>query len=745
VSALRPWRGVGSAAWIAAAVAVLVAMTIAAVPPARAQQEEDLTAGLRDMREAYDRARDRSDELDFTATVSELQSIIEPRKAATRADLGAEEQKLLCAAYDLRARAQFNLGNSGAAESDFEALLRLDPAWAIDRQTLSPKVVDLFDKVRHQMVAVLTLVIEPPRARVTIDGESVDPSMPEGIGLFAGSRTLAVAMDGYDPYTETLQAAGGGHLERTVRLKPNRRSVEFITVPSDVRVTFDGAPAGTTTGPATPEVEALAATFGFDPARASAPLVVPLVAAGEHRVTFERDCHKPQTLTVKVELDPDNRPLRFSPVVLEESMGRLQIDSVPSGADVLVDGVRQGATPLTLGNMCGGERDITVVKGDVGRWSERIRLTPGELNTLAVRLRPTLLYAGTFRLDEWGRAVWSDEDKPLIDALGRGLRSLNIVRMPAAQEALRDAIVRWMIADPREVRAGTLVPPDILKDAAEKTGADLVLAGLTFASDPEGTWTLALYSVMHAAPDLVRLRLGRDDQVRDFVARLDSAPPESATFWGLTLADTALPPGGPVVARVLPGSPAAQAGVVQGERIVSVGEAKAAGTGQAMTALAAAADRGAGVRAPVVLTVLGKQGTRTVRMAPGEAPALLALTDQGRLYNRALAEYRLRSRAAIDDTTRGVAQLNLGLAYMHFRAWDRAVSDGLGRADLPDGTGIARGTVLYYRGLCALRRGDPEAAKQAFTAASRSPGSTLESADGPSAAAAATRALQASQ
>jgi len=743
---MRPMRlRRGACTAVLIAVVVAVAMVAAPVPPAWAQQEEDLTAGLRGMREAYDRARDRIEELDFAAAVSELQPVIEPRRAVRPADLGAEEQKLLCAAYDLRARAHFNLGNSGAAESDFEALLRLDPSWTIDRQTLSPKVVDLFDKVRRRMIAVLALVVEPPRARVSIDGEPVDPSAPDGIGLLAGSRTLAVAMDGYEPYTETLVIAGGGRLDRTVRLKPNRRSVEFITVPSGVRVTFDGAPAGLTAGPATPEVEALAATFGFDPARASAPLVVPLVAAGEHRVTFERDCHRPQTLTVKVDLDPANRPLRFSPVVLEESMGRLQIDSVPSGADVLVDGVRQGATPLTLGSLCGGERDITVVKADVGRWSERIRLTPGELNTLAVRLRPTLLYAGTFRLDEWGRAVWSDEDKPLIDALNRGLRSLNVVRMPAAQEAVRDAIVRWMIADPREARAGTLVPPDILKEAAEKTGADLVLAGLTHASDPEGAWTLALYSVLHAAPDRVRLKLGRDDEVRDFVTRLDSAPPESATFWGLSLADTALPPGGPVVARVLPGSPAAQAGIVRGERIVSVGEQRAAGAGQAMAALAAAADRGAGVRAPVVLSVLGKQGTRTVRIAPGEAPALLALTDRGRLYNRALAEYRLRSRAAVDDAARGVAQLNLGLAYMHFRAWDRAVSEGLGRADLPEGSGLARGTVLYYRGLCALRRGDPEAAKQAFTAASRSPGSTLESADGPSAAAAATRALQAAQ
>jgi tetratricopeptide (TPR) repeat protein len=119
------------------------------------------------------------------------------------------------------------------------------------------------------------------------------------------------------------------------------------------------------------------------------------------------------------------------------------------------------------------------------------------------------------------------------------------------------------------------------------------------------------------------------------------------------------------------------------------------------------------------------------------------LTSPDVLYNRALEEFRLRGRAAQDDASRGVAWLNAGIALMHFRAYDKALSEGLRRADLPPGSGVAAGTVQYYRGLCALRRGDPEAAREAFTAAATAPGSTLESGDGPSAAAAATRALQA--
>jgi tetratricopeptide (TPR) repeat protein len=710
-----------------------------------AQEEEDLTRGLHDVHAAYDRARERIDELDFAAAVKELSAVLDARKPVRPGELGVEEARLLAAAYDLRARAQFNLGNAAAAEKDFEALLRIDPAYAIDRQTLSPKVVDLFDRVRARTVGVLALSVDPARARVRLDGDPVEPG-PEGIGLLAGTHELRVEMDGYDPHVETVTAAGGQHLERSVRLHPNRRALELITVPAGVAVVIDGAAAGTTAGPATPDVEALAGSYGFDPKQASAPLLLAGVVPGEHRVSFERDCYETQSVVVRVDLDPEqNRPLRFAPVILKESRTELQITSVPSGAEVQIDGVRQGTTPLTVGSLCGGEREVSVVRGDLGRWTERVRMQTGQTNVLNVRLRPTLLYAGTFRLDEWGRAVWSDEDKPLLDGLGRGLKTLNLVRMPAVQQGLREAIVRWMIADPREARGGTVLPPDLVKEAAEKTGADLVLAGVTFADDPSRGWTLALYSPLHPVPDTVRLRLDDPAGVKDVLARLDAVPPETDDFWGFSLVDSALPPAAPLVARVLPGSPAAKAGVRLGDRLVAVGSRKVLTAREADAELDAESRHAGGVRTGVVLMLQATDEARSTRLSPTEAPALIPLGDPGLLYNRALAEYRLRTRLASDDTARAVAALNVGLALMHFRAYDKAISEGLSRATLPFGSGIASGTVDYYRGLCALRRGDPEAAKSALQSAARAAGSTLESADGPSAAAAAARALQALQ
>jgi hypothetical protein len=335
---------------------------------------------------------------------------------------------------------------------------------------------------------------------------------------------------------------------------------------------------------------------------------------------------------------------------------------------------------------------------------------------------------------------------------GKGLQTLNQVRDEEILQGFREAIVKWMISDPAAARAGTLVPPDLLDKAASSAGADLVLAGLTYEGDPDHESTLALYSTLHPLPDMVRLHLGDDEAVGALVRRLDRAPRSTEAWWGMALADTLLPveePGGkvaggdwPVVVRVLPGSPAAKAGLRVGDRVRAVESRDVSGAGEVRKAVAAGTDRGSGRTSPVVLTVHGPEGQRTVRLAPAESPVIIPLSDPDLLYNRALAEFQLRSRAATDDTERGVAYLNIGIALMHFRAYDKAQALGFVRADLPTGSGISRGTVAYYTGLGALRQGDPAAARAALKDAARAVASTLDSGDGPSAAAAARRLIK---
>ncbi len=729
-------------------IAALAVLVPAGSPRLLAQEEEDLTADVQALRQTFDRARAAIDNLDFTGAARALGGIIDPRRSARASNLSPEELQILCAAYDLRGRAHFNLSNPKAAEADFEALLHLNPGYAIDRQTLSPKVVDLFDRTRARIAGFLSLELSPVRGRLIVDGDPAEVDEQGRLILPAGRHLLRYESDGHDSFEQMIAIVAGAESRLSARLRPNRRNLQFITVPPEVTVTLDGTPVGTTRGPAGPGIEALAAQYHFDPKQASAPLEAPLMTPGDHKVTFERPCYQPQTVTVKVALDLEaNTPLRFAPVVLKEARVELKISSSPSGAEVTVDGERRGRTPLTVAGMCGGERDILVDGGEAGTWSERVRLAPGQVNVLDVRLRPTLIYAGSFRLDEWGRAVWSDQDRPLLEEINKGLKTLNSVRDPAILEAARTAILKWLISDPRAVRAGTIVPPSVLAEIASRARADLILAGLSVAEESEPGATLALYSTRHAAPDLAVLRFDRPEAVRSFVRRLDTAPDLESVWWGMGVVD--VPGSGeaggtemaPIVVRVLPGGPAAVAGLVVGDRIQSVAGRNVRTVREIEETLVAEQARPGGVKPVVTLAAIGASGTRTVRMTPAEGARVLPLADPSVLYNRALAEFRLLARGLTEETERGVALLNLGVAYMHFRDYDRAQTEGLARADLPQGPGISAGSVLYYRGLCALRRGDPDGARGHLEAAAKAIGATLDHGDGPSAPAAAARLL----
>ena len=396
----------------------MVAAVLMLMPGAVAQEEEDLTAGLRQSRGAIARARGAMDELDFAAAIRDLGDPIRHLQDAGGSVLDVEEEVLLSEAYALRARAHFNLGNIKAARADYEALVRLAPGYSIDRQSLSPKVVSLFDDVRSKVAAILMLEFDPPNARVLVDDDPVD--LPRsGIALLAGNRTVRIEAEGYDPYEEQMAVLAGTDIRKTVRLRPNSRALQFITSPVGVSILVNGEKVGTTRGPATAATEALAGKYGFDPENASAPLLVPLVKQGRHRVTFERECFLSKAVSIEVTLDlEDNSVMRFAPVILEEALTDLNVRSYPSGADVIIGGERQGVTPVTVRSVCGGDREVEIVKAGVGSWRESVRLSPGQTNVLDIRLRPTLLYAGTFRLDDYGRAVWSDQDQALLDRLG---------------------------------------------------------------------------------------------------------------------------------------------------------------------------------------------------------------------------------------------------------------------------------------------------------------------------------------
>ncbi len=702
------------------------------------QEEEDLTEGLASLDLHLKRGLAFFQELKFPEAIAELDIVVEIYEGGRIQDVGEDVLGKVAMALDHRGRAHFNQGDRERARADFARLLRVKIDYEIDPTIVSPKVIELFKDVRKETVGSLSISTDPPGAEVFLNEDPLGRTPILGRPVIQGNYKIRLVLKGFEEYEEEFIATPRTELKKEIRLTPNRRTLQFITQPAGVNVLVDGALVGTTFGTLEPDNHSLARDAGLDPARTSAALLVPGVTPGEHQVTFEKECFEPDLRVIAVSLDLErNTPQVFQPVLLKENLGQIQVISHPSGAEVFVDGRPQGTTPLQQTAICVGDREIRLSKKGEGTWFERVRIRPNVLNTLDARLRPTLLYLGTFRLDGWGRLNWSDEDRSLLEGL-RALGSVNQVRASDELSAFREALVKEMAQREaaEQVRIGRGVPPPRVAEALGRFEADLLMAIFSIEEEGgKGISTLFLYSSEQPEPDRVRIDLTRPEEVKSFLARFDTVPDLTRPWVGASFADTLLGEG-PVAVRVVKGGPAALAGLLPGDQVLSLENRKVSGARDVVPSGGwKEADR-------VSLGVKREGPVQTVTVTVGATPVLVPENSPDVLYNKALCDYRQISRGGDDPLGRSLALLNLGIAFMHFRSYDKALSEALNGVNLPAGGGISRGTVRYYQGQCYLKKDLVPEARTAFQEAAASVDATLESNDGPPVPTRARKLLQ---
>ncbi len=734
-SARRGQRAIGAVL----AALLLGALGLAAFPCRAQEEEEDLTAETALLSQRLKNGEEMFNGLKLSEAIAEFDAVVQAYDAGKLQDSGADGIRMVTKALDFRARAYFNLGDRTRATSDFEKLLGISINYPFDKTKVSPKVVELFEQVKRENVASLTLSTDPPGAEVYLNDDMVGLTPLVSQPVMKGTPRLKIVLKGFRDHEENLVLNPRSEVRREIRLTPSQRILQFITEPAGVNILIDDKLAGTTFGVLPHELQSLAKDAGLDPSRSSAPLLVPHIEPGSHEVRFEKECFGTISRSIQVKLDVEhNEPQAFQPVSLKQEQGQIRVVSHPPGAEVLVDGKSLGTTPLQQAPICAGDRDIRLVKKGEGTWFERVRVKPDAVNLLDATLRPTLLYLGTSRLDEWKRLNWSDEDKLLLDKLG-ALRTVNMVR---SEEQLRQfrAALQASLAPPEEsekLRKGGGLPAASVLEALGKFQADLLLWGVSVQEQGgKGSQSLFLYSAEQPTPDVTRIDLSRDTDVQQFVARLDGAPDLRRPWIGAAFADTLMGEG-PVVVRVVKSGPAATAGLLPADQVLTVNSRKASESG----ALSLSKNDWKTGDA-VSLTVSRDGASKSLTFSVGESPVLIPLYSPDILYNKALADYRQLTRGGDEPLDRALAQVNLGLAFMHFKAYDKALSESFSLVNLPAGNGISRGTVRYYQGLCYLKKDLVPEARTAFQEAAAATEATLDSNDGPPVAPRAKNLLQ---
>jgi len=212
----------------------------------------------------------------------------------------------------------------------------------------------------------LDITSQPSEATVAIDGEVRGVTPLTLLDIAPGKCLVTVSAPGYRTYDEFVVLQKGTYTQKNYELRPEKGLLLVRTDPEGCDVSYNGLSLGTT------------------------PLLITSFAAGSsYQLTLSQNGYGKKTVNVNL----DGR----RPKVLDETLtldsGILDIVSDPVGAEVIVNGVTKGKSPLKVERVPRGIATITLKMEGYEDLTREVKITAGDHQNLSVRLkgRPTRL------------------------------------------------------------------------------------------------------------------------------------------------------------------------------------------------------------------------------------------------------------------------------------------------------------------------------------------------------------------
>lgn len=653
----------------------------------------------------------------------------------TRGTVSEEIASILSRARELRAIAYFNAGERLGAEEDFRQLILADARRTLDRELLSPKIVDFFEDQKKKLVGYIALATEPAGARVTVDGEFYGLSNLFPQDIIVGQHRVEVTLTGYDAVVRDVRILPQETLPLEFTLVRNSAALPMITQPADVEILVNGESRGRTSGSLRPEFRSFidASLYAID--QLSDVFQLSPLPLGHHTIELRKECYEPVRFQFEVEAPQDYTAQIHK---LEESVGRIRLSSTPPGARVFLDGQYKGNTPIDLARVCSGTHRLEV-KHPTGKYLEDFVLEKNDVLALDCPIRPSLAFLGV--VAEEGVPGRDREDiRQKLTAELQKMTAMNLI-LPSPEQLAgilgKDRDVSAFVA--RDLAgARSEIPKEQARDLSEKVASALEVEALLVGYVPVQRLTKDVWFNLLARgsthPDTYLVNYLNPEAVPGFIAKLSSPTPIYGSWIGLTTVDTRLT-AGPAVLAVEPESPAAAAGIQLGE-VVTAADGTPIGASRDLLLKIRAKEPGSAI----ALTLQGKDATRDVEVRVGRTALEIPLNQPGFLYNKAIID--MRHRMAAEPAAEPLARLNLALGHVELGDYETALKEQLPKIRLPGSRGICQGTVYYYMGLSYQMLGERADAAHWYKEALKYAEATLQSNDGPHVAPLAERKLR---
>lgn len=459
-----------------------------------------------------------------------------------------------------------------------------------------------------------------------------------------------------------------------------------------------------------------------------APVKKEHLPEGEHTLTLKKAGYEPSTGVIQIKkgvtLTVEDK--------MVEARGELAVTTNPPGTTVLFDGREAGISPLTIKRINSGEHTVTLRRDYFEKQEIKERFAVSEKKTLDAALKRRLLLI-TIASGSDGKADIKDQAAELSGNIAGKLKGFLVV--PADIEALCSDLARKGL-DPasldfvrKQKACMNLEDAAVLSSILEQENAEIALVVRLEVAGDNARLKAGLMTSTNSLGD--NEQFDSDDfrgvgalfnaYLEKWLAQENPVSPSI----GVLLADRA--DGGAEVTRVLPGYPAAKAGVASG-CMINLVDGKPVMKKADLTGMLKP-----GARQRLGLSCRGKADTVDVDTvnSPVEAP----MERSGYLYNLAQIEFADQMAASPADEAgkdaRGIAALNLGNVLMHFGEYAKAVK-AYSEAQTSNKMGVCAGTALFRLGGAYEKLGQWTDAAGAYRKAMLLyPDATLNDAEGP--------------
>lgn len=674
--------------------------------------------------------------------------------------LSADERPAHRQAFILRARVHLQALNNDKVDESLRELLRVDPFFSAP---LAPKEQELVDGLRRAETGLLEVTSSVRDCRVLLDNIEIGVTgdAPVRASIINGLYELRLEKPGYESAVSRITIVAGqplviGDLAPQPKIPP----IVFLVDRAGIEVVVNNVPSGKTIPVAaireqmsaeeTAALARLVTESRFDAGTSAAFLLREPPVDKMLIVRFRGDCLIEESRTVSVTaeslavLDATAALLWYgetTAVRMQPDVGMLRVASVPTDADVYVDGALAGRTPFER-NVCTGEHRVRV-RHRIGSYQTAATVARGRTAVIDVTLKPGMAFLGAVEgapgTPRLSGSLTTTIDRALATTV-KSFRLATMIDLPPEIERWTDTATLELVS--AAGRGDTEALKRLLKVASENYDAPLLAAAVSRgAGGSDSPLDFLLFWHDHAAIDQVSLAGASSESFAEFAQRLDRPADPSGLVYhqdlGIRLVDTAVPGASLMVVSVASGSPAAVAGVRPGDTI-------AAADGSALTSSGVAEEIDRKKPGDVIVLSYSRPGlppqqaALPVQRQPRRAPVF----DPAAFGNVTLAKLQAGLAVATAAPERDLLSFNLALIQMRFRQW-RPALDALGKLDrVPAGLGVGPGAVLYFRARCHEELGEMDRAVALLQEAARVEAEVLAS-DGATTAAVAKLRLAA--